>query len=1102
MVESTETDAENQNGLPAGFLASLCHTYADLLRRQRTAATPFAKWSHVTGRSHEFVWLGGAFKDEQLMLGGGKPLSFLPGAELFDDVHKMYGTARLNPYEREILYGYPYVIGRAGGKSIRGPLLTISVEVEAVGNGLDVRVADEVLRFNSLPFRAEADTDARDQALARILEATPPLPLTSDSVQSFVAVLSRELPHVDVRAALNGALEPPPAEPQSGEFLTIVDQAALFVAPKTSYFLRSDLEEIATKSSAGSGILEPLLKGAGDEEQVDFTDDQVDSARLFFPFPSNRAQRRVALLADDPTTRVVRVEGPPGTGKSLTIANLACHLAASGKWVLITSQKDKALEVVDAKLCELGLAELPMTLLRRDRDSKRELLSRLDRVEKRRPKDEVEAHYATVESQLAAEAAAQLKDAEAYSESLQWEDKVERAHRELQASRRLQRLARARKARSVTRRAQRRAPEMTDELGERIGQRREQLLRMSLASLRIGLERGVSGAKRGDRQVVREMQDVLKRDQRTHRNFSLFDRLKKQSEAAHKLLRILPVWVVSPDDVARLFPCEPGLFDVVIIDEASQVDLPSIVPVAYRAKKTVIFGDTKQMQSQRFAFMSRNVALEAWQQFGMQEFDPDERLHPVQRSLLSLAAIHAEEESLLDEHFRSLPPIIEFSNQRWYRGDLRIMTDVYQKKFGSPDQPIIELHAVEGGVISNGSQENEVEAQALVDFLKRLVSDPDYDGASIGVLCLFEEQVALVHELVTESIEPEEWDEHSLVVSNPDGFQGDERDVILYSLSWDDNLMSQAALSARQMDTPHIQGMLNVAFTRARDEIHIFHSAPTETFGMAGGKSGALGDWITYCATAQSDSGYRTSRRHGRIDSEFEAEVAAALRARDVEVLHQYPACGFSIDLLCVLKDRRVAVECDGELYHHDEHGHLRIEDVERQAVLERAGHVVLRIPYRAWLKDADAQIDRVIATLRDDADVDGPSDWDDLVAPEEVAPSEHQVSKEQRLLMEGLRSGLRGENDLLRYARDGLGLKRLHPRTREGLLSAAQELNHLGLLVSEDGEYFLTAAGRSAELSERPPATTRSQAQRSRAPKQRPKSRRRSSSGYRRRRY
>lgn len=1061
------TEHQRARQLPTGLLPALCHTYADLLRRQRTAASPFARWTQATRRAHEFVWLGGAFDIESLMQ-AATPLKFPTGHLLFDAVHKMYGTARLNPYEREILYGYPYVIGRVRGKTIRGPLLTLPVEIEAIGNELRVHPADETLRFNSLPFRTDTDSDAHDQALARVMEATPPMPLSSEAVRTFAAVVTREIPSVQLVAHLDGTLTDPPSEPTSGDFLQLIDQAALFVAPKTSYFLRSDLEEIAAQDAGDSpSALGPLLVGAGDEAQVDFTDDRIDSAQIYFPFPSNRAQRRVALLVEDPNTNVIRVEGPPGTGKSLTIANLACHLAATGKRVLVTSQKDKALQVVDEKLRELNLAEIPMTLLRHDRESKRDLLSRLERAaDKRRPRDEVEKHYARVQSHFGTQASTQLDEASSYAQAIRWEDEFERAHRDLQTARHLRRISRAVRFRSVSRKARKNAPKATDELAERVGARRGELQKLALGTLQLGAELAVAGAKRAERQVVRELQDLLKRDQRAHRNFSLFDRLKKQTEQSQKLLRILPVWVLSPDDVARLFPCQAGLFDVVIVDEASQVDLPSLVPVAYRGTKLVIFGDTKQMQSQRFAFMSRNVAVEAWKRFGMDEHDPDHRLHPMQQSLLNLAAVRADEEVLLDEHFRSLPPIIEFSNRRWYDERLRIMTDVRRKRFGPPGQPVIEMHLVEDGVISNDSQENEAEARALVAYLGRLVTDPDYADASIGVLCLFEEQVSLVHELVTDLIDPEEWAAHDLVVVNPDGFQGDERDVILYSLSWDNKIMPRAALSARQADSPHIQGMLNVAFTRARDEIHVFHSAPVDTFGMAGGHGGALGGWMTHCAAVHEG----TELVEGpppQIDSEFEGDVAGALRKFGVSVRHQYPACGFRLDLVCEFRGGRVAVECDGELYHHDEHGNLRIEDIERQGVLERAGWRVLRIPYRKWVADPQAQVQRVLEALRPAGDDGNDDEPHELLATEPTSRPEVRVTADQVALIEAIRSGCRTEVDVLRAARASLGHKRLGPRIREALLGAARDLNEIGILVVEDGEYFLTAAGRGAQLAE-----------------------------------
>jgi len=296
-------------------------------------------------------------------------------------------------------------------------------------------------RFNSLPFRVEGDTEAHNGALNRILDQTPALPLTADALSGFVDVVVRELPDLIIDAVLDGSLKAPPAEPRSLTPLRVIDQAALFVAPKTNYFLRSDLDGIAKVEGSDCGVLAPLVRGAGGEAQVDITDGQIDAARIIFPFPSNRAQRRVALLLDDDTTHLVRVEGPPGTGKSLTIANLACHLAASGKRVLITSQKDKALEVVDDKLRELNLAELPMTLLRHDRDSKGELLGRLDRVEKRRAAGEVEAHYVTLEEHHAGEASALVRDAEAYAASLLWENEIEQADRAVKNARNLRRIS-------------------------------------------------------------------------------------------------------------------------------------------------------------------------------------------------------------------------------------------------------------------------------------------------------------------------------------------------------------------------------------------------------------------------------------------------------------------------------------------------------------------------------------------------------------------------------------------------------------------------------------------------------------------------------------
>ncbi|MBI4321618.1 MAG: ATP-binding protein [Chloroflexi bacterium] len=1108
-VNSTEARARVVSDGPVarpfeeGLLPALTRVYGEVLRRQGRTTTPFVRWSEVTGRGHEFAWLGGIETREVLLHARGR-LQVRRDSALFDTVQKMHATATLNPYEREVLYGYPYVIGRRDGETVRGPLLTISVRIEVEGDGFLVHATDDVVHFNALPFKAEGNLEGHEQKIARVIDATPAIPLDAKGLEGLAEALTREFRYVHRGdAALDGRLVAPPAEPRGAadQGLWLVDQAALFVAPKSSYFLASDLARIgATDGTVQTSVLAPLLGRPGAEAQVDLDDARVDSARQFFPFPSNRSQRRAAVLVDDATTRVIRVEGPPGTGKSLTIANLACHLAATGKTVLISSQKDKAMEVVDAKLRELGIPELPMTLLHRDGDSKKDLLRRLEGIKTERGQQEVGQAFQTVAERFGTEADAMVADARDYSQAVASEEALERAHRAVLASGGVRRWVRQARFWHTRWNVPRRAPRTTDTVADATSARREFLLDLAVEALQLGRELAVSSAHREERAVLRELAAVLRRDQTQYKNFSLFDRLKGNPDRAAMLLNLLPVWIMTPDDVARLFPCAPGLFDVVIVDEASQVDLPSMMPIAYRGKKLVVFGDSSQMQPQRFAFVNQAIVNQAWREYGMDILDEDRWLHPSEQSLLKLATVRAEEEVLLDEHFRSLPPIIRFSNERWYHSQLRIMTDEHHKKFGRPDQPIMELHHVANGAITNGSQENETEALAVVDYLAGLVTDPDYDGASIGVMCLFKEQVALVQDLVAERIPSDEWEDHELVVINPDGFQGDERDVILYSLSYDANIMPQAAISERMSDQPHRQGMLNVAFTRARDEVHVFHSAPIESFTFANGRPGALTDWLRHCAQVQATPrATLAGSRLGKVDSQFETDVATALRDCGLRVLHQYPACGFNVDLVAEREEDRVrvAVECDGERYHLDEHGLLKTEDIERQAILERAGWRVVRIPYRKWLNDPRAEVTRVITVLNDLTSADDTEDEDDGATEangDRVATSDRTIalpvppraavaqpttgakrewfSREQAALLEALKEGCSAEEDVYLRARDLLGSQRLTQKLRRRLHTASSDLARRKLAAIEDGEYSLLPAGRETAIETRAKAT------------------------------
>jgi very-short-patch-repair endonuclease len=254
--------------------------------------------------------------------------------------------------------------------------------------------------------------------------------------------------------------------------------------------------------------------------------------------------------------------------------------------------------------------------------------------------------------------------------------------------------------------------------------------------------------------------------------------------------------------------------------------------------------------------------------------------------------------------------------------------------------------------------------------------------------------------------------------------------------------------------------MLNVAFTRARDEMHVFHSALIHEFAMASG-SGVIRDWLEHCAAVCVKPTTSTQTRFQQTDSEFEAQVIQALNARGIRTIPQYPSAGFFIDIVATKEDSRVAIECDGEVWHLDEHGELRQEDCVRQEILERAGWRVIRVPYRGWLKQPDQHIERIIQALSepDEAEesIEEPSD-----------PSKGptlKMSTYEGAILHALRQGEKAKEATLRAARIHLGYSRLGSNLRHALTNAINVLSQRELIRIEEDELFATEAARTADI-------------------------------------
>ena len=1045
---------ENSTSIPPDFLKSLTSAYSDLMKQQRTASNAFVRWPKSARRRHEFVWL---CERTETLFADGRRKRVESSDPAFQSVRQMESTIRLNPYERELVYGYPYVIGRIDGISIRAPLFYVPVSVSSTGSSTFIEIDDDSSRFNSLPFRSDFQSDVTKMRLDDFVMNAPEVPITHDALRIICKQVELDL-SVTLQGEIDGRLVEP-AEVRSGDGISIVDAAALFVAPKTNYFIHDDLESIGDRNNLdlAETSLANLLGYSAHTDEIANT----GGTRVYFPFSSNPSQRRIARLIEDPTTELVTVQGPPGTGKSLTIANLACHLVATGKTVLITSQKDKALDVVDQLLKKLDMPEMPMTLLRQDRHSKRELIDRLDNIGKRRASAESAAEMEQVMGSLSAHITARADASVKLHENIEIEHQAHLRDMDIDGASGLSRFI-AIVSRSIANLRLGRDPnKSTAVFGRALSDSNRKIAETSHRLLKLSVEHQVGTAGRESIRELRQLTRTLRRDQRSSKNIKLFDQLKGDLERAKTLLKTLPCWIMTPDDVARLFPLDPGLFDVVIVDEASQCDLPSMFPALFRAKKAVIVGDSRQMQAQRFAFTAEQIAQQAWVRHGVSKFDPEYSLDPSKTDLLQLAVTRMDEEVQLNEHYRSLPQIIGFSNREYYTERLRLMRDVSQKRIGQPGSPVTVLLKVEDGEVTKGTQENPKEGAEVVKQLADIVNDPFYENSSIGIICLFEEQMRYVSELVARQFGAEIRDRHQMVVVNPDGFQGDERDIIIYSLSYDAKNMPRAAIAARQADRVHVQGMLNVAFTRARDEIRIIHSADIEHFGVA---TGAIRRWLEYCKSPKSV--VSSNLVEDPTDSDFEADVIARLRQEGLVVYSQYPACGYKIDIVCSNGESRLAIECDGEYWHLDEHGNLLIEDVDRQEVLERAGWEVLRIPYRSWQKNPDPHISRVLLALNHHGDSKSSNldEEDDAVENPQITRST-SVTFPQKAVVELVLTGERDFDEIVRAASKNLGYKRSGARIRSGLLDAAQQLSRQGYLHIEDGELFATDKARITQF-------------------------------------
>lgn len=432
-----------------------------------------------------------------------------------------------------------------------------------------------------------------------------------------------------------------------------------------------------------------------------------------------------------------------------------------------------------------------------------------------------------------------------------------------------------------------------------------------------------------------------------------FDRLKHNGDNFSAMSKVLPIWMMSLDDVSRIVPLQKNAFDYVIIDEASQCNFAYAFPAMFRAKHTIFFGDTLQMRDDNIMFKSNDQLSAIANKHKIPEVYQIKSEEDTVKSVMDIAHLNGFKTTTLKYHYRSPKELIGFSNEAFYEPLGRKLEAINDTVVPFKDTGRILLnHLVEPKEDEEiGSKTNIAEVRRIQELVDEIKDDPILKDKSIAILTFFNEQAELIRNTIKDE---------GIKVSIMDGIQGDERDIIIYSFVIKDpsDKRRYVALTGEggEIRKDIAAGRVNVAFSRAKLQVHCVTSMPTEIWPE--------GIWIKKYLEYVDKYG-AISRRHSKaeqqFDSNFEEQVfsslSKALDAKSFTLETQAESLGFLIDLVVHSNGEKLAIECDGPTHFEGGSGQVYVkDDWERQSALEAAGWNFYRISYFDWIDDRESE--------------------------------------------------------------------------------------------------------------------------------------------------
>jgi very-short-patch-repair endonuclease len=483
-------------------------------------------------------------------------------------------------------------------------------------------------------------------------------------------------------------------------------------------------------------------------------------------------------------------------------------------------------------------------------------------------------------------------------------------------------------------------------------------IRMAAEVVRARLAAAVPQLR--DTQVASSELGILERELKKQKKHRPVRRLL--AEIPGLLARLAPCMLMSPLSVAQFLARGAQRFDLVVFDEASQIPMWDAVGAIGRGASLVCVGDSRQLPPT--SFFQRQAQGD--------EIGSDEIPEDLESVLDECGAVGLPRQHL-DWHYRSRhESLIAFSNHHYYKN--RLLT------FPAPSAivPGLGVRSVRvAGVYDRaGSQQNRIEAVALVAEVVARLRDPARCRQSLGVVTFSQKQQVLIEDLLDQERRQDPAIEtvvasmpEPLFVKNLENVQGDERDVILFSICYGPDAQGRVFENYGPLNLQGGERRLNVAVTRARRELVVFTSVGPEQVANRTAAIGAqhLRSFLDYAQRGTAALQATTARDPSRgTESPFEDAVRDALVARGHEVHTQIGCSGYRIDLAIVDRDAPgrylLGIECDGAAYHGA--ATARDRDRLRAAVLRGLGWTLHRVWSTDFWQDANGELARIEQSL------------------------------------------------------------------------------------------------------------------------------------------